>query len=119
MEKLGDHFKFHKAFHTLCKFCLHLIETIPNFNFWFLSSSIRGVHYNGASREHFMIKNLVVNCNPPDWPFIKNEDVTYMKLERYVKRKQELGLPCLTPSPASIILSPTTLEVISNEFLIA
>ena len=90
MKKLSEHFKFHKALHTKCKFCLHLIEKIPNFNFWFLSSGKRGVLYNRNSREHFLIKNLVVNCKPPAWLLNTNCATYYVKPEGYEKRKQEL-----------------------------
>ena len=45
MEKLTDHFRYHKAFHTKCKFCLNIIKNIPHFNFWFLSSDTRAVLY--------------------------------------------------------------------------
>ena len=74
------------------KFCLNIIKNIPHFNFWFLSSDTRAVLYYSNSREHFVIKNLVVNSEPA-WPLNRNEATYYLKPEGYEKdrKNQKLG----------------------------
>ena len=66
-EKFKNHSQFHQAFHPKCEYCLQLVEIFPNFNFWFLNSGKRVVMYNGAYKEHFEVKSLVVNTEPPAW----------------------------------------------------
>ena len=93
IEQFEDHSLYHRTFHFDCKFCANLVMTLPNFNFWFLNKNKRLMLDYFRSREHFEVKDLVVNI---DRPRIKhgNSEKFYGRPERYeemLKEKQELS----------------------------
>lgn len=84
-----DHSKFHKALHLKCKYCYQLVDVIPHFNFWFLNKNIRLVKpCRSIPREHFKVKSLIQNCDPPER--IQNENCVsyYSKYESYEELKK-------------------------------
>ena len=67
-QRFKDHSHFHRTFHKDCKFCVQLLQLFPNFNFWFLNHGTRIVMAYQKPREHFPVKELVVNKYPPPRP---------------------------------------------------
>ena len=67
-QRFKDHSRFHRTFHKDCKFCIQLLELFPNFNFWFLNHGTRIVMAYKNPREHFSVKELIVNKYPPPRP---------------------------------------------------
>ena len=84
-RQFRDHTQFHRTLHTKCKFCLQLVNIFPVFNFWFLNNSKRVLMYYESSREHFQVKSLVVNCEPPAKQRNPNGAPVYRNYDYYYK----------------------------------
>ena len=85
-----DHSNFHRAYHINCKFCLQLLLIFPVYNFWFLNDAKRVLLYSGSDskREHFQIKDLVVNRDPPVYKQNPNSAEYYTDYDYYYKTKK-------------------------------
>ena len=51
VDQYQDHSKYHRAYHTDCKFCNNIIHIFPTFNYWFLNKNIRMLLQGCQSRE--------------------------------------------------------------------
>ena len=61
IEHFQDHSLYHRTFHFGCKFCANLVMALPRFNFWFLNQAKRLMLDYFHPREHFEVKDLIVN----------------------------------------------------------
>ena len=89
-----DHSNYHRTYHTGCKFCYQLVQTIPNFNFWFLNDAKRLIlnYYN--SREHFRVKRLVKHREPPELLQNLNMATYYQNYDTYKDHMQKSLVIC-------------------------
>ena len=93
LDEFEDHKNFHGCFHVKCKYCIQLIQILPNLNFWFLKlgNRPRKVLYEMAAREHFRVKDLVKNSDPPAkiHPYRTSGNTYYPTYEMFYEEEKQ------------------------------